>query len=454
MFRRLSRSLSFRLLAIFLVMGALFAYGSILAIRWVYATDQLRELVSGHLSLHVEYVRDDIGNPPRIINALAITQKIPVDIRISGPSLDWASDPAFPALADLDFGDSEVFRPETGQWLRGVEGVRFAELSGHGFLKFDQGPYAVVVASPKIADQVVERHLTPVVIAFGLFLVMLTYLAVRWLIKPIDAIRRGAERIGQGHFQGRITVARSDQLGDLAEDINTMADDVRRMLDAKRQLLLGISHELRSPLSRLKLALALADDSADNRGLRDDVEEMERIIETLLEAERLNTRHAPLQLTRVVAGRLVKQLIDDYFSGSREVIRVSGPSDLAVTVDQVRLTLMLKNLVSNALRYTPPDGGMVTIDFASRDDAWSISVSDRGPGIAPAQVELIGEPFYRGDPSRTRDTGGSGLGLYLATLVAKAHGGTLELDRSYTGGARFTVTLPLSPGGSAEGSSK
>jgi two-component system OmpR family sensor kinase len=121
-------------------------------------------------------------------------------------------------------------------------------------------------------------------------------------------------------------------------------------------------------------------------------------------------------------------------------------------VDQARLTLMLKNLVSNALRYSPPDGGLVSIDFAARDDAWSISVSDQGPGISPAQVELIGEPFYRGDPSRTRGTGGSGLGLYLATLVAKAHGGTLELDREYTGGARFTVTLPLSPDGSAAAS--
>ena len=449
MFRKLSRSLSFRLLAIFLVMGALFAYGSVLAIRWVYATDQLRELVSGHLSLHVEYVRDDIGNPPRIINALAITQKIPVDIRISGPNLDWASDPAFPALADLNFGDSDVFRAETGQWLRGIEGVQFAEFEEHGFLKFDQGPYAVVVASPKIADQVVERRLTPVVIAFGLFLVMLTYLAVRWLIKPIDAIRRGAERIGQGDFQGRIAVVRSDQLGDLAEDINRMADDVRRMLDAKRQLLLGISHELRSPLSRVKLALELADDSDDNRGLRDDVREMERIIETLLEAERLSTRHAPLRLAPVSVQQLLDRLIDDYFSASRERICVSGPDDLIVTADQARLTLMLKNLVSNALRYSPPDGGMVTIDFAALDDAWSISVSDQGPGIAPAQAELIGEPFYRGDPSRTRDTGGSGLGLYLATLVAKAHGGTLELDRSYTGGARFAATLPLTSGGPA-----
>ena len=90
MLEGLSRSLSFRLLAIYFVMGTLFVAGSVAAIRWVYANDQLRELVGGHLSLHVDYVRRDIGNPPNIASAIAITRKVPVDIRIVGPDLDWA----------------------------------------------------------------------------------------------------------------------------------------------------------------------------------------------------------------------------------------------------------------------------------------------------------------------------------------------------------------------------
>jgi signal transduction histidine kinase len=443
MLRKLSRSLSFRLLAIFLVTGVLFAYGSLLAIRWVYATDQLRALVSGHLSLHVEYVRNDIGNPPRIANALAITEKVPVDIRISGPGLDWASDPGFPALGALQFGGGEVFGGETGQWLHGVKGIQFAVLGTHSFLKLDQGPYAIIVSSPKIADEAVERQLAPVIMGFGLCLVLLAYLAVRWLFKPIGAIRRGAEQIGRGRFEHRITAVRSDQLGDLADDINKMADDVQRMLDAKRQLLLGISHELRSPLSRIRLALELADDAPGAQGMRGDVVEMEKIIATLLEAERLNARHAVLHVTRVSAGTLIDRLIDDHFSGDRDKIRIAGPRDLWVEVDEARVALMLKNLISNALRYTRPDDGIVTVDFDRHDGGWQIRVSDQGPGISPHQVDLIGEPFYRGDPSRTRDTGGSGLGLYLARLVAEAHGGTLELDRSYADGARFVVRLPL-----------
>ena len=446
MLEGMSRSLSFRLLAIYFVMGTLFVAGSVAAIRWVYANDQLRELVGGHLSLHVDYVRRDIGNPPNIASAIAITRKVPVDIRIVGPDLDWASSPGFPAMSELRFGGSDVFQATTAHWLQGLEGVEFAEHRGHSFLKFDEGPYTVIVASPRIADPVLERRLTPVIAGFVLVLVVLTYLAVRWLFRPIEAIRQGARRIGRGDFGHRIGTTRNDQLGDLAADINGMADDVQRMLDAKRQLLLGISHELRSPLSRIRLALELADDSTQLRGLRADVAEMEKIITTLLEAERLNTRHAALTISSVPAREIVDRVIDDYFAADRDRIRVRGPADLRVQVDEARLTLIVKNLVANALRYTPADGGTVDVEVASEGDRWRLGVSDQGPGIPADQVQHVGEPFYRGDPSRTRGTGGSGLGLYLARLAAQAHGGTLELDREQVRGARFVVTLPVSPG--------
>lgn len=444
MIRRLSRSLSFRLLLIFLVMGVLFAYGAILGIRWVYLTDELRELVSGHLSLHVDYVRDDIGNPPSVQNAIAITEKVPVDIRIVGPDVNWASDPDFPEQSELTFGDSDLVG-EAEVWLSELDDVQYASLAAHTYLSIKQGDYSIIVSSPKVAERRSERQLTPIIIAFGLCLVLLAYLAVRWLFKPIRSIRYGAAQIGRGNLQHRITDIRQDQLGDLANDINQMANDVQRMLDAKRQLLYGISHELRSPLSRMKLALELAAASNAAEGIGEDVREMEKIISTLLEAERLNSRHAGINIARVNGKLLASKLIDDFFSRDKERIEVSVPDDFFLNVDEARITLLLKNLVSNALRYAEPKDGPVTIDASVTDDAWILRVSDFGPGIAADQVQSIGEAFYRGDPSRTRNTGGSGLGLYLARLVAEAHGGTLRLDTDYTEGACFVVTLPFEP---------
>jgi signal transduction histidine kinase len=132
------------------------------------------------------------------------------------------------------------------------------------------------------------------VLGLGLFSLVLGYAAVQWLFRPIRAIRAGAARIGQGNFDHRIADTRRDQLGDLASDINRLANDVENMLDAKRALLLGISHELRTPLSRMRLMLEFSDDEETVASLRTEISEMEKIVVSLLEAERLSSRHVQL----------------------------------------------------------------------------------------------------------------------------------------------------------------
>jgi signal transduction histidine kinase len=443
MLEGLTRSLSFRLLGIFLLLAAVFVYGATVALKWIYSQDDLRELISGHLSLHVGYVREDIGDPPRIDRAIAITEKVPVDIRISGPDINWASDPDFPEMSELKFGASEIFSDAPDAWLYELTDVQFAELDEHAFLKIDQGTFAIVVSSPRISDDVSGPEFLPVIVGIGLLWLLIAYLSVRWLFLPIESIREGAARIGEGHFEHRIVDHRRDQLGDLAEDINKLASDVRGMLDAKRQLLLGISHELRSPLSRLRLSLEFLEEGEHKENLRDEIAEMEQIIATLLEAERLNTRHAMLTRSQISIKSLVDDLVDSYFDRDRKRIEVSIEDDsMVANVDDARLILLLKNLLSNALRYSDEQAGSVQLNVSKAENDLVIEVRDHGPGFSGEQAKRIGEPFYRGDPSRTRDTGGSGLGLYLAKLVAEAHGGSLHLSEEYKDGACLVVRLP------------
>ena len=113
---------------------------------------------------------------------------------------------------------------------------------------------------------------------------------------------------------------------------------------------------------------------------------------------------------------------------------------MEANVDDVRLVLILKNLLSNALRYS--GDGPIRLAASMEDKDLLLVVEDNGPGIDDKQRANLGEPFYRGDPSRTRETGGTGLGLYLTKLAAEAHGGSLSVDSSYTDGARFIVRLP------------
>ena len=431
----LTRSLSFRLLAIFVLLAAAFIIGSTYAIRWIYSEDDLRELISGHLSLHVDYVRQDIGDPPNTERALAITDKVPVDIRIVGPAFDWASDANFPAMSSLEFGQSDIFSEEPGAWLNELQNVEFAIDGYHRFLKLEQGMYEIIVSTPRISDPPTAPPLIPVIVLIGLVWLLLAYLSVRWLFSPVESIRIGAEKIGAGELEHRIVGYRNDQLGDLAQDVNRLAGDVRAMLDAKRQLLLGISHELRTPLSRLRLALEFVADSDEKASLRAEIAEMENIIAALLEAERLNERHALLNRTHVHIRDLIEQLIENYFSRDRQKIRVDlHNDDLVADVDDARIMLLLKNLIGNALRYSSGDDESIVVQVDANGDDLVIAVTDDGPGFAPEQRDKIGEPFFRGDPSRARHTGGTGLGLYLTMLVAEAHGGTLVLDDEWRDG--------------------
>ena len=443
MFSRFSRSLTFRLMAIFLVLAGLFVLGTMNAIQRFYNSDQIRGLISGHLSLHVNYVREDIGVPPRIDRAIAITERVPVDIRIYGPDVDWASDPDFPRIDELEFAPSPRFSDSPDAWADELAGVDFADLDNHDFLRMRQGGYDIVVSTPRIADIPDALPLIPMIIGLGLTFLLVGFGAVLWLFRPIRNIREGAAQIGSGNFNHRIENIRRDQLGDLASDINTLAGDVESMLDAKRALLLGISHELRTPLSRMRLALEFVNDEQNRESLKAEIREMEKIVVSLLEAERLNSRHAQLSRTDVGIRSLINELVDDFFSRDRDRIRTELPDEpLRAFVDEARLTLCLKNLVANALRYSKPEDGPVRVRVREEAGDLVFNVIDQGPGLPAEQAQKIGEPFYRSDKSRARDSGGSGLGLYLASLVAAAHGGSLRLLDTPGCGADFEVRIP------------
>ena len=402
MIKRLTRSLSFRLLTIFLVLAALFVWGALAALRWLYNSDDIRGLISGHLSLHVSYVLEDIGTPPRIDRAIAITERVPVDIRILGPDIDWASDPLFPPLSDLEFGPSPAFSDDPGAWVDELSGVEFASEAGHNFLKLQTGDYDIVVVSPRIAQAREGPPIIFLIVGMGLVILAAGYAAVTWLFKPIRSIRAGAEEIGRGNFDFRIGQIRKDQLGDLAADINQLADDVERMLDAKRALLLGISHELRTPLSRLRLAIEFLDSEADQETIRAEVKEMEKIVVELLEAERLNARHVKLARSNVPVCDLVDALIDDFFDRDRHRIHVRDTTgNMIAEIDEARVTLLLKNLLSNAVRYVPESSGRIDIVIDCDNNDLIFRVQDNGPGIPKDQaqhIEVTGTSLFRGYP--------------------------------------------------------
>lgn len=449
MLKKITRSLSARMVAIFFVTSMIYGMGSLYAVRAVRNTDYIREIVGAHISLHAELVLKEIGVPPDPAKAEAIVDRIPVDIRLSGPGLDWTSDDRFPSLDRIPFGPVDILDlderslKDITSWARGLDRVRFASYEGHVYAELQDEGYSVVFASPRLAEAPPPDFTGLAIIVTSVLVLTGCYFAVRWLILPIGWIQEGAERIGRGDLDYRIPATRRDDLGQLALDINHMADDVRDMLEAKRQLLLAISHELRSPLTRAKVALEFLDDSQVKKDLLDDVGEMEKLIADLLESERMNTGHTTLQRSPVDLKGMLESLLANEFAGKGERIRLLLPEGPVVReVDNVRLRLVARNLIDNALRYTPEPSPPVEVSLGVVPGAVILTVRDFGPGIPRENLARVSQPFYRADPARSRTTGGFGLGLYLCRRITEAHRGTLAIDSEPGRGTVVTVTVP------------
>ncbi len=450
MIRALSRSLSARLLAIFLLTSLAYGFGSRYAVELVLDSDYLRDIVGAHIARYTSYLLDDLGYPPRIERARAIVEDSPYDLWIDGPGIRWASDPAFPDPDRLNFEDSEFFarvrnsaEPDSG-WVDELRGVAFTRHERHSYILIREGDYRIVFAAPKIAERPPPDLTWPILGLTSVLFLALCYLGVRWTIRPIETIKAGVDRIAQGDLDYRIPVTRRDELGELTVEINRLADDVQEMLEAKRQLLLAISHELRSPLTRAKLGIEFLDDQDGTRAsLLEDLQEMEKLIDDLLEGEQLNTRHSKLQLAETDLDALLAGLLRDEFGDQLERIDYRRPEHpLSACVDATRLRLLVRNLLTNALCYSPPGGEPVELTLATEDGAVLIRVSDHGSGMTPEEISRATEPFYRADPARCRHTGGLGLGLYLCRRIAEAHGGSLDIASRKGQGTTVTVRLP------------
>lgn len=426
--RRWRHSLGARLTLLFvlfaLVMSAVFMAGMQAALRYGWQ-DYARPLVSDY----IDRLAAQIGTPPDVDKARALTERLPLRIRIDGPVVHWSSHP------------DEVHRYRRDD--------RPTELRGSPWrpsrMTSDGHRISFGFANLPRDDTPEDRSR---LIGWGtlfalLLLTALAYRIVRSLLRPLDDIRAGAIRFGEGDFSTPIEPRRRDELGELALQINRMADGLQQRLDAKRELLLAISHELRSPLTRARLNAELVAQSSARDALLHDLGEMRDLITDLLESERLaGGGHAALNTETSDLNALVAEVIDSRFAGD---VNVELDSTLPpVPLDRTRIRLLLRNLIDNALRHSSPEGtpAAPTVTTQHRDDRIVLRVRDHGPGVDEAQLAHLGEAFYRTDSARQRSTGGFGLGLYLCRLVAQAHGGTLAA-RNAQPGLEVEVTLPL-----------
>ena len=269
----------------------------------------------------------------------------------------------------------------------------------------------------------------------------LTLWAVRRLTAPVATLAAAAERLGRDVNASPLSEDGPAELAKAAAAFNTMAARIRRFLADRNFMLAAIGHDLRTPITRLKLRAEFIEDDELRRKTLADLDELEAMVSATLAFGRdtlSDEPFAPLDLAE-----LLRTLLDeagDAWPEAAERLGYTGPDHLTVTARPLALKRALTNLVSNALKYgggarltlTPPRERMVTI-----------LVDDDGPGIPPEETDRVFQPFVRLEASRNRETGGVGLGLTIARNILRAHGGEVHLAPRPGGGTRATVMLPL-----------
>jgi signal transduction histidine kinase len=428
--RKARHSLGFRLVALFVVlalaMSVTFVIGMQAALRYGW-----QDYASPLIADYVDTLTVQIGTPPDVARAQALTQRLPLRIRIEGPVVNWSSHPA----------DRHEARYANAHHSAGTERpddpwrpVRVLA-DGHRI------SFGLAALARDAAPEDRPRLIGWATLAGLLLLIGLAYAMVRRLLRPLADIRAGALRYGGGDFSQPIRRRHADELGDLADQINRMADRLHDRLEAKRELLLAISHELRSPLTRARLNAELVDEGPARDALLRDLAQMRDLITDLLESERLAGGHAVLHTEPTDLNALIGEVCATQVGASavRSELADALPT---LALDRARIKLLLRNLFENALRHTPDGAAAPFVRTALTGDAVSLTVRDQGLGVADAHLARLAQPFHREDSARQRSTGGVGLGLYLCRLVAVAHGGTLTI-RNAQPGLEVTVHLPI-----------
>jgi signal transduction histidine kinase len=290
------------------------------------------------------------------------------------------------------------------------------------------------------------------VLPLGAMILVLVGIASVWfsrrLARPLEQLANAARRFGAGDISARAELELADELGDVGRAFDEMADRTAGVLRSQRQLMGDVSHELRTPLARIRVALELAaeDPVAARDVLADvgcDLDEIDQLIGDILTTARLDGEHAKIERERTSLAELTDRATRRFQSRhpGRMLERTIG-DDRAIECDPLLLRRALDNLLDNAAKYSDT-GTPVTFAVSPNGSTVAFEVIDRGIGMSDDELDSAFTPFWRADTSRTRRTGGVGLGLALARRIARAHGGDVTLSSRPGQGTTARLEVPL-----------
>jgi signal transduction histidine kinase len=281
----------------------------------------------------------------------------------------------------------------------------------------------------------------------GLIVLLLSTIGVVYAVqlsrlRPLKWLHSGVDAVSRGNFAKRVPVVRNDEIGRVARSFNLMTGRVQQMVDDRERLLADVSHELRSPLARIKVALELLPEGDKRDAISQDIREMESLTTALLEREQVRTQANQAETQTVNLVTVAGEVIDGFSNTPPGVELNVPPEPLKINGDAALIKVLMQNLVENALKFSLSDSAPVQVSLRHANDGVQIIIDDDGPGIPRDKAEKVFEPFVKLNPARGHRAG-YGLGLNLCHRIVQAQGGSIEIQQRDKRGTRIIVNLPL-----------
>jgi two-component system OmpR family sensor kinase len=424
---------------------------AVFLIFWVTRPARVGQVVREHVLALATHFATDLqegrgtapGDVQARLTALAQALRVSASLRDASGSLVASAGPELPPPAPEEVGKAG--------WIQKEQGLRTLLAT----VPYPGGGTLRIAPLGAIFESRLTEHLA-LLAGLALLVCLLLYPLARLITRPLRELEEVARAIAGGDLSSRARVRTRDEIGSLGRAFNHMAEQIALSIRQEKELTAAVSHELRAPLSRIRLAVELLAGAPGHgeverqhlEGIVEEISALDSLIEELLTRARLESAAFELALEPCDLKTIVNDAVRR--AGLPDDLGASGRIEMSLPAEPLRLranpTLLsgaLRNLIENALQYSPRESP-VRVEAFSEGTFGVVRVQDQGPGIPAEEVPRIFEPFFRGERSRSRRTGGVGLGLTLARLIVHRHGGEIVAESELGRGTRITVRLPSS----------
>lgn len=393
----------------------------------------LADAFRSRVAQYVEYLVKDLGSPPDYDRASEVARRTGMIIHYSSPEAGWSTQ-----------GQAQwpPVRPNL-KW--NAEGSIWAgQFHGHNYLIYQVDPDRRFMFEI-LGDPDKNRRLVwvgPVFLFSVTLLLIVSYNRIRRIMAPLRTLSQGVRQVGAGRLDHRVPVQSLDELGELASAFNWMAERLQHLIGSKDQMLLDVSHELRSPLTRMRIALEMSPDGPLKESLAEDIGEMDRMVTTILANARMQRGNLALDCQMVDLVALIREAIGPLEDQPPGVRLEDKPESVEAFLDSEKAKTVFRNVVGNAIKYARETSGPVSIRVRTGPESNTVEIRDEGIGIPEQDLPFVFEPFYRVDRSRSRESGGFGLGLSLCKAIMEAHHGSISIQSALDKGTTVELQFP------------